>query len=512
MDNDGFDLRLLKSGTDLRGVASGDSGEIQLTPERARRAAVGFALWLSVAKEKQGEAVETIRLTGGQPCPLCVAVGRDSRLMGSELAGAVREGLCSAGARVLDVGMSTTPALFMITQHPQFHCDAAVMVTASHMPARYNGLKFITQTGGLESSELDALLKQTESLITRDEQTDGLASRTLITDRKSAGSIEQVDFTPYYLDGLTAQTVKSLGANSPLKGLCVVIDASGGGGGFYARWLESLGADISGSANLAPDGMFPAHAPNPEDAAAIKALSDAVVSARADLGVILDADCDRAALVAGDGSPLYRERLIALCADMVIREAPGAAVVTDSVTSPALRAFIERRGGIHRRHKRGYKNVINEAKRLNEAGTPCPLAIETSGHAAFADNRFLDDGMMLATRLIIEAVRMKREGRTLTDRIADLAEPLESSEWRIPMEDSRRRAAALDLMRTWALDNLGEGYSLAESAEGVRVERADGWFLLRASLHEPLLVWNAASDIPGGIERMKAALVDALSL
>ncbi|MDR1263732.1 MAG: phosphomannomutase/phosphoglucomutase [Oscillospiraceae bacterium] len=512
MDNNEFDLRLLKSGTDLRGVASGDSGEIQLTPERARHAAVGFAFWLSAVREKQDEATETIKLTGGQPHQLCVAVGRDSRLMGGELAEAVREGLRSVGARVLDVGMSTTPALFMITQHPQFRCDAAVMVTASHMPAKYNGLKFITQTGGLESSELDALLKQTASLTSQDNQTAGLELGAPAADRGSAGAVERVDFIPHYLDGLTVQTVKSLGANSPLKGLHVVIDASNGGGGFYARWLESLGADISGSLNLAPDGMFPAHTPNPEDAAAIKALSDAVVSARADLGVILDADCDRAALVASDGSPLYRERLIALCADMVIRETPGAAIVTDSVTSPALRAFIERRGGIHCRYKRGYKNVINEAKRLNEIGTPCPLAIETSGHAAFADNRFLDDGMMLATRLIIEAVRMKREGQTLTDRIADLAVPLESLEWRILMEDSRQRAAALDLMRSWVLNNPDAGYNLAESAEGVRAERANGWFLLRASLHEPLLVWNAASDTPGGIERMKAVLTDVLSL
>jgi phosphomannomutase len=252
--------------------------------------------------------------------------------------------------------------------------------------------------------------------------------------------------------------------------------------------------------------------PNPEDAGAIKALSEAVLAARADIGVILDADCDRAALVAADGSLLNRERLIALCADMLIRNQPGAAIVTDSVTSPALRRFIEKRGGVHRCFKRGYKNVINEAKRLNATGVPCPLAIETSGHAAFADNRFLDDGMMLATRLIIEAVRMKREGRALTDRVADLAEPLESSEWRIPMSDPAARAASLGLLRQWIIDNPGKGYALVDSAEGVRAERNDGWFLLRASLHEPLLVWNAGSDASGGVERMKTDLQSAIQL
>ncbi|GHU68187.1 phosphoglucomutase [Clostridia bacterium] len=503
MEHDGYNLHLLKSGTDLRGVASGDPASITLTPEHAWRAAVGFARWLkSTSKSK-------LSLTNGDAAAeklFCIAVGRDSRLMGDELAKAVRNGLNSQEVATLDLGLSTTPAMFMITQDEHHICDAAVMVTASHLPARYNGLKFIIQTGGLESSELDAVIKQT----------DGLDSQYKSDHRSDLTLNGSVDFSPYYLDGFTQQVCSTLGANGeaekPLNGLHVVIDASSGSGGFYAQWLESLGADISGSINLKPDGTFPAHNPNPEDESAIKALSAATLKAGADLGVILDADCDRAALVAADGSPLYRERLIALCADMVIRETPGAAIVTDSVTSPALRAFIERRGGVHRCYKRGYKNVISEAKRLNDSGVVCPLAIETSGHAAFADNRFLDDGMMLATRLIIEAVKMKREGKTLTDRIADLTEQLESVEWRITMEDSVRRSESLELMRRWIKDHPQAGYNLVDSAEGVRAERAGGWFLLRGSLHEPMLVWNAASDISGGVERMKADLIDALQL
>jgi phosphomannomutase len=197
---------------------------------------------------------------------------------------------------------------------------------------------------------------------------------------------------------------------------------------------------------------------------------------------------------------------------MVLRKYPGAAIVTDSVTSPALRVFIEKRGGIHRCFKRGYKNVIGEAKRLNAVGIMCPLAIETSGHAAFADNRFLDDGMMLATRLIIEAVIMKREGKSLIDRVSDLVEPLESVEWRIPMEDSGKRLESLERLRQFVQRQPQKLYRIADSEEGVRLERADGWCLLRTSLHEPMLVWNAGSDVVGGIARMKADLVAVLAL
>lgn len=374
------------------------------------------------------------------------------------------------------------------------------MVTASHLPSDRNGFKFIIQTGGLDNAQLDELLQ-------------------FITDCKSDccdDISEQIDFLPCYLEGLASVVNAALGENKPLAGLHVVVDAGGGSGGFYEQWLSSLGANTTGSLYLQPDGLFLGHIPNPEDAVAIGALSRAVVAAAADIGVILDADCDRAALVAHDGSALNRERLIALCADMVIRSEPGAAIVTDSVTSPSLTRFIEALGGHHRRWKRGYKNVITAAQRLNADGVSCPLAMETSGHAAFRSNRFLDDGMMLATMLIIQAVLAKRDGARLTDRVATLRKPLEDTEWRIPMQSPQDRQGALVKAREWFTSGGARStYVVPDGeAEGVRVECVDGngWFLLRASLHDPQLVWNAQSSEAGGVEKMRGELVSALGL
>ena len=130
---------------------------------------------------------------------------------------------------------------------------------------------------------------------------------------------------------------------------------------------------------------------------------------------------------------LNKNRLIALLSEILLEEHPGTTIVTDSVTSAGLAEFIAKKGGVHHRFKRGYKNVINEAKRLNEAGTDCQLAMETSGHGALKENYFLDDGAYLMVKLIIRMARLKKEGRELYDLIAELPEPAEEAEFRLPI-------------------------------------------------------------------------------
>jgi phosphomannomutase len=231
-----------------------------------------------------------------------------------------------------------------------------------------------------------------------------------------------------------------------------------------------------------------------------------VLASSTDLGVIFDADCDRAAIVDADGKEINRNRLIALISAILLETNPGATIVTDSVTSSGLANFIKSCGGVHYRFKRGYRNVIDEAIRLNAEGIDCPLAIETSGHAAMRENRFLDDGMYLVTYLLIRAMKLKRQGKTLSSMIAALQEPLESAEYRLKiLEPDFRSVGKAVIEQVLSAASHREDWHIArDNREGVRVSfdlpggTDNGWFLLRLSVHDPVMPLNVESDAAGG--------------
>jgi phosphomannomutase len=234
------------------------------------------------------------------------------------------------------------------------------------------------------------------------------------------------------------------------------------------------------------------------------AVSRATVAASADLGVIFDTDCDRAALVGPDGSPINRNRLIALMSAVVLEQYPGGTIVTDSITSSGLADFITGLGGVHHRFRRGYNNVIREARRLEAAGVSAPMAIETSGHCALRENRFLDDGAYLVTRLLIRMAACRRQGGKLLDLISGLREPVEEVELRLGVADPDFAAYGQRVLNA-VLRRAGEDGAWTpapENHEGVRVSfgpgDGDGWFLLRLSLHDPVLPLNIESDVKGG--------------
>ena len=193
--------------------------------------------------------------------------------------------------------------------------------------------------------------------------------------------------------------------------------------------LAPLGADVSGSQFLDMDGMFPNHAPNPENKEAMASICKAVTDNKADLGIIFDTDVDRAGCVDEKGREINRNRLVALASIIALENNKGGTIVTDSVTSTGLTKFInEDLGGVHYRFKRGYRNVINEQLRLESEGINCPLAMETSGHAAFRDNYYLDDGAYLVTKIVIKMAQMGKEGKKLDSLIATLCDPAEEAE------------------------------------------------------------------------------------
>jgi phosphomannomutase len=249
----------------------------------------------------------------------------------------------------------------------------------------------------------------------------------------------------------------------------------------------------------------------------MESISTAVKRTRADLGIIFDTDVDRAAVVDASGRAISRNELIALISAVILEEHPGSVIVTDSITSTGLKWFIEEElGGRHLRFKRGYKNVINESKRLNEVGSASWLAIETSGHAALKENYFLDDGAYLVAKLLIKMARLKKEKRSLASLIEKLPVPTGSQEFRLPLTSEDFYVYGEKIISFLGEMALKEpGWTLEEpNYEGIRIlcsnPKENGWFLLRLSLHDPLMPLNIESDVAGGVKAIASRLVQLL--
>lgn len=485
-----MDYKKLQNGSDIRGVALEgiENQHVNLTEEVCRDIGRAFALWLM---EKTGKS------------DLRVAVGRDSRLSGETLASWLIGAMVDQGVSVTDFDMASTPAMFMCTVTKGYEFDGSVMITASHLPFNRNGFKFFTAQGGLESSNIKEIIAIAES-----DKTSG----------KGKGVVVKDDFMDAYSNILVSKIKTETGSNKPLDGFRIVVDAGNGAGGFFVdKVLKPLGANTDGSKFLDPDGSFPNHIPNPENKEAMESITSAVKETKADLGIIFDTDVDRAGAVLSDGSELNRNRIIAMLSAILLREHPGTTIVTDSITSTGLAEFITKLGGVHHRFKRGYRNVINESIRLNNEGKDSQLAIETSGHGALKENYFLDDGAYLVTKLLIELAKGKKEGYTLESIIADLSEPAESIEFRMNIlldEFKPYGMKVIDELKAYA--EKQEGWSIAPSNyEGIRVNldknHGNGWFLLRMSLHDPLLPLNIESDDIGGAKIIAKELFTFIS-
>ncbi len=478
-----MDYSNFKSGSDIRGYALGDENTpLFMNDEMIMRCSTAFYLWL---KEKSGKE------------ELTISVGHDSRLSAERIKNAVIRSLVSNGANVADCGLSSTPAMFMTTV--DIGCDGAIQITASHHPKDRNGLKFFTRDGGLDGTDIADILKA--------------AAETENPLGQKQGVCNQVPFMKRYaeilrnmiIDGVNSATNR----NKPLEGMKIVVDAGNGAGGFYATdVLEPLGADISGSIYLEPDGNFPNHAPNPENADAMKCISKATAESGADFGVIFDTDVDRAACVGKGGFEINRNRLVALASKIALANCKGGTIVTDSVTSDGLAEFIVRNGGKHLRFKRGYRNVINKQIELTNQGIPCPLAMETSGHAAFAENYFLDDGAYLITKLIIEAAALAKQGKSLENLIDSLKEAEEEKElrFRILCEDFRPEGEKIIKLFESAAKSHTGWTVCNDNYEGIRINAdsscGNGWFLIRLSVHDPIIVLNAESNESDGIMKI----------
>ena len=485
----------LQNGSDIRGVAvAGEKGQpVTLTDSIVRAIGCAFARWLA---KRAAKPVASLR----------ISVGHDSRVSANKIKSAIFHGVTSAGAQGFDCGLASTPAMFMSTVFENYRFDGAMMLTASHLPYNRNGVKFFLREGGLEKSDITEILT--------------LAAQIGETIEAIDYKVTNINLMADYAAHLVNIIRTSAGSPTPLHGLKIVVDAGNGAGGFFVdNVLQPLGADTTGSQFLNPDGMFPNHIPNPEDKHAMAAITTAVVKHNADFGIIFDTDVDRAGAVDKHGTPINRNRFIALMATIVLEEHPGSIIVTDSVTSTGLKWWIEKKlGGSHHRFKRGYSNVINEAIRLNNAGYESHLALETSGHGALKENYFLDDGAYQIAKILIKMAQLKTAGNsTIDELIAELPEPAEAAEFRpqITVEDFSSYADKV-LQDFAAFAANTKGWELTpDNHEGVHVTcgstAGNGWALLRKSLHDPQLPLNIESEEAGGVQLIATKIKTFLS-
>lgn len=472
-----MDYRALKSGTDIRGTAiAEDTGKIDLTYRAVYDLTVGFMVFL------------------GKKSPV-IAVGHDSRLSANTLMGAVTDALRDYGCYYYDCGLTSTPAMFMSTRFEETNCDGAIMLTASHHPFDKNGMKFFTPEGGLSGAQLSEVISNAD----------------VLPKASGEGRRRECDLMGLYKHFLMNKLQALLGEEKPLCGMKIAVDAGNGSGGFFAEVLSGLGADVSASQFLEPDGRFPNHIPNPENAEAMHFISSAVVKNNCDLGIIFDTDADRAAIVTADGKEINRNRLIAMMSAIVLEKTAGATIVTDSVTSSGLTDFIVSHGGKHLRYRRGYRNVIDKAIELESKGIDAPLAIETSGHGALKENYYLDDGAYMALLLVGKAAKLRQQGKELGFLIKDLVEPVEEGEFRFKLICDEWKDLGNKIISD--LTELGKSkYELkGENFEGVRIYLKGGWFMLRQSVHDPVLVANFEGEEKGITDKMRKILYDFLS-
>ncbi len=485
MNKDVLDSYLkLQNGSDIRGIAiTSENGPANLHKEEARTIAAAFVGFLA-------------KKTGKKPEDLRIGIGHDSRLSADEIVSGAAQGFTLGGAQCFDCGLVSTPSMFLSTVLEDSDFDGSVMITASHMPYDRNGLKFFSKASGLEHDEISEILHAAAGDVKSEEV------------ESKAQKFDLLTLYCEHMKTIIKEEVKADDYEHPLEGLHIVVDAGNGAAGFFAsKILAPLGADTEGSVFLEPDGHFPNHIPNPENAEAMAAIKKATLDSKADLGVIFDCDGDRGAVVLDDGEEANRNTLIALLSAILAEKFPESTIVTDSVTSDELTDFLEGELGLkHLRFKRGYKNVIDKGIELNAAGTECQLAIETSGHGALKENYFSDDGAYLAVKIICQMARMKKDNGRLQDLIAKLGQPGDAKEIRFTISGDDFKAyglGVLDDFKAYA-EKDARFHVVEPNFEGVRIsfddEEVKGWVLLRMSLHEPKMPMNLEAKKAGGVE------------
>ena len=407
-----------------------------------------------------------------------ITVGFDGRTHSPAFEQQLVEGLMFTGAAVERIGLGPTPMLYFAATHSK--ADAGIMVTGSHNPSDQNGFKMLLAKnlpgGGPIYGEA---IKKLAAMA---------AAGDFVT---GEGSVSEYDIRETYVDRL-------LQDYQGVKPLNIVWDCGNGAGG---EVLEMLVKKLPGTHTLLfadIDGRFPNHHPDPTEAHNLIDLQKAVAEKKADLGIAFDGDADRIGAVDGKGRIVAGDQLLAIYAGEVLKTHPGAAIIADVKASQALFDKVAELGGKPIMGKTGHSLI-----KVKMAETNSPLAGEMSGHIFFADKYYgFDDAIYAGVRL---ASLVSSSGKSLAEWRDTLPETISTPELRFPVDDVRKFEVVDEVKAR--LQSLG---AKVNDTDGVRVLTVDGWWLLRASNTQAVLVARAEAQTRDGLDRLKAQLAEQL--
>ena len=402
-----------------------------------------------------------------------IAVGRDGRTHSGMLEAALIRGLTESGIDVVQVGMGPSPMLYFATHY--LDVDGGIQVTGSHNPANYNGFKLLLKGRSVFGKEIQAIGERAA----RGDWSEG------------NGAIEEVDIREAYvnrlLDGFSGKPFR------------IGWDAGNGAAGPI---LDMLVERLPGHQHVIyseVDGRFPNHHPDPTVEANLADLKDLVTREQLDFGIAFDGDGDRIGAVDGEGRVIWGDQLLMILAEPVLKEQPGATIIADVKASQLLFDRVGELGGTPLMWKTGHSLIKSKMK---ETGSP--LAGEMSGHIFFKHRWYgFDDALYAAVRLI-EAV--SESGKSLTELKSAMPTAVATPELRFQV-DEPRKFAIIDEVR----DRLAADGAKVDATDGVRVSTTDGWWLLRASNTQDVLVARAESADQAGLDRLVGQIDDQLA-
>jgi len=410
-----------------------------------------------------GRALGTLGRERGAPD---FAVGRDGRLSGPELVAALMDGLNAAGAGVIDIGVVPTPATYFAAHH--LGCRSAVMLTGSHNPGEYNGLKMVVAGDTLSGEEIQDLRRRIES--------------GKFESGRGARRVQDV------LDAYVERIAGDVMLARPFK---VAIDCGNGVGGVVApRLFRRLGCEVTELFSEV-DGSFPNHHPDPSRPENLKDLMEVLKQKDSEVGLAFDGDADRLGVVTKSGRIIFPDRQMMLYAKDVLSRNPGAEIIYDVKCTRLLAPWIERHGGRPLIWKTGHSLV--KAK-LKESGAP--LAGEMSGHIFFKERWYgFDDAIYCGARLL-EILSKEENPSEILENLPDAPSTPELN-WKLAEGEPHALVSRLQRMRPFP------SAERVLTIDGVRAEFKDGFGLARASNTTPVIVLRFEADTPQGLKRIQ---------